>query len=69
MGRKGVSKRKSPKSKGPSGSSMSTNSSVSNLVHASESPTPQTLGKGEAVSIGKSGKKKESDSSAFNKKR
>jgi hypothetical protein len=69
MGRKGVSKRKPPKSKGPPVLGGSTNTTVSTLTHASESPVPQSLGKGEAISVDKGGKKKSSSTQQNNKRR
>ncbi len=58
MGRKGVSKRKPPKSKQSKVSSGSSNGAVSNIVRVSESPVAKSIGKGEAISTGKGGKKK-----------
>lgn len=69
MGHKGVSKRKPPKPKTQPVASTSTNGAVSTLAHASAAPVPQTLGKGEAISIVKGGKKKSSASLPKNKKR
>jgi hypothetical protein len=57
MGRKGVSKRKTSKSKGPSDSGGNTNSVVSTIARVTESRAPQSLGRGEAISSGKGDKK------------
>jgi hypothetical protein len=67
MGRKGVSKRKPPKSKISPVSR--TNGAVPALVREVASPAPQRLGEGDAISIGKGGKKKSSDARQKNKKR
>jgi hypothetical protein len=67
MGRKGVSKRKSPKPKTEVVSSAT--NTVSGLAHASASPKPVTLNKGDAISISIGGKKKSSDDRLKNKKR
>jgi hypothetical protein len=56
MGRKGVSKRKT-KSKTAPVSSTNTNSTVANIARSAESRAPQVVGKGEAVSVDKGGKK------------
>ena len=69
MGRKGVSKRKSPKTKTSSVSSVGINGAVSNLKQAPESREPESIGKGEAIAIGKGGKKKSSGSVQNHKKR
>ncbi len=69
MGRKGVSKRKSSKTKAPSVSSASKNGAVSSLTKAAETRAPESIGKGEAIAIGKGGKKKSSDSVQNHKKR
>jgi hypothetical protein len=58
MGRKGVSKRKPGKSKNPNISSKVENSAVTSVARISEAPTPRILGKGEALSVRKGGKKK-----------
>ena len=69
MGRKGVSKRKSSKTKAPSVSSVSKNGAVSSLTQAAESRAPEPIGKGEASAKGKGGKKKSSDSVQNHKNR
>jgi hypothetical protein len=58
MGRKGVSKRKPSKSKNPKASSGGVNGTSSSIERVSESPTPQLIAKGEAISTGKRGGKK-----------
>lgn len=58
MGRKGVSKRKSSKSKEPKVSGKSSNGAVSDIMRVSESPVAQLPGKDEAKSTGKGRKKK-----------
>jgi hypothetical protein len=58
MGRKGDSKRKTPKAKNPTVSGGSGNGAVSSLAHAPDSSGPKLVGKGEAISSGKGGKKK-----------
>lgn len=67
MGRKGISKRKSAKVKAPVVSGASAKKSVPAPARVSDSPSPQTLGKGEAISSSKGGKK--SSEAARNKKR
>ena len=69
MGRKGVSKRKSPKTKAPSVSNAGANGSVSSLTRAAESRAPESIGKGDATAVGKGGKKKASGSEQNHKKR
>lgn len=61
MGRKGVSKQKSKKTKTPEVSNKSSSGAISSLTHASASPASQTSGKGETDSKGKVGKKKSSN--------
>jgi hypothetical protein len=58
MGHKGVSKRKAPKPKSPPVSSEAGNGTVSSLTRVSESPVARLIGKGEALSVTKGGKKK-----------
>jgi hypothetical protein len=69
MGRKGVSKRKSSKTKGLPVSNVSTKDTVSSIVRASEAPTPQAPGKGDAPGKGAGGKKKSSDAPRGNQRR
>jgi|WetSurMetagenome_2_1015567.scaffolds.fasta_scaffold424897_2 hypothetical protein len=58
MGRKGDSKRKTSKPKTPTAASGGGNGAVSALAHVPESAGPKLVGKGEAISTGKGGKKK-----------
>ncbi len=58
MGRKGVSKRKSPKTKNPVVSTVGTNNMVSSLTRASEPVAIHSAGNGEAASSSKGSKKK-----------
>ena len=58
MGRKGVTKRKLPKSKNPTAAGTSSNGAVSDLMRVTESPVVKSIGKGEASSTGKGRKKK-----------
>lgn len=58
MGHKGVSKRKPPKAKNQKTLGKGENSVVPSVTRISESPVAQSIGKGEATSIGKGGKKK-----------
>ncbi len=58
MGRKGVSKRKTSKTKDAPVLSKSPNGAVSALARVSESAAPQSPGRGESISAGKGGKKK-----------
>jgi hypothetical protein len=69
MGRKGVSKRKPPKSKNQPVSTGSTKNPVSALALASESTQSQSINNGEAISIVRGGKKKSTDAQQTNKKR
>lgn len=58
MGRKGVSKRKTPKSKNQTVSSEGGNGAVPSTPRVSEALTPKSIGRGEAISVSKGGKKK-----------
>ncbi len=55
MGRKGVSKRKSPKGKNQQEPAKNTNSAVSTIMRASESPMTKSQGKEETEPKKKSG--------------
>lgn len=54
MGRKGVSKRKTSKSKSNEGG----NGAAPSIARVSEAPVAKSIGKGEALSVSKGGKKK-----------
>lgn len=58
MGRKGVSKRKASKSKNQTISSEGKNGAVPSTTRVSEAPVAKSIGKGEALSVSKGGKKK-----------
>lgn len=58
MGRKGDSKQKTSKSKSPVVTGKSGNSVVGALARTTESPVPQSGGKGGVGAAGKGGKKK-----------
>lgn len=58
MGRKGVSKRKAPKAKDKKIPSEGGIGAQSSTTRVSESPAPKSIGKGEAITIGKGSKKK-----------
>jgi len=58
MGRKGVSKRKPPKSKSPKTLAKGENGVVSGATSISKSPVGQSIGKGEAITVDKGRQKK-----------
>ncbi len=58
MGRKGVSKRKAPKSKSKTISSEIRKDAVPGIARVSESQTPKIIGKSEGISGSKNSKKK-----------
>lgn len=68
MGHKGVSKRKTPKQKTQPVSKASTIGELITGPNAVETPKARMIGKGEAISIVKGGKKKSSDSVQKKKK-
>jgi hypothetical protein len=68
MGRKGVSKRKTPKSKIQPISGGNGNGAVTALAQAANAAVPQSPGKEETMSIGIGGKKKTADTRHTNKK-
>ena len=58
MGRKGVSKRKSPKDKNQQEPTKNTNSAVSNIMRAAEAPLTKSQGNDETGPKKKSGSSK-----------
>ncbi len=58
MGRKGVSKPKTSKSKNQTTSGKGENSAGPGVARITETPVARSIGKGEALSVRKGGKKK-----------